>query len=79
MWNVRSPADTRSLNGAEGDIVGGGSGRVTGTYGSEVIAPIMAAYWVGHFYVYVAVILAAAALTALRMRNTQTLGLIEDS
>jgi len=31
------------------------------------------------FYVYVAVILAAAALTALRMRNTQTLGLIEDS
>ena len=40
------PADTRSLNGTEGDVVSG-SGSVTGTYGSEAIAPIMAAYWVG--------------------------------
>ena len=40
------PADTRSLNGAEGPLVGG-SGSLTGTYGSEAIAPIKAAYWVG--------------------------------
>jgi hypothetical protein len=40
------PADTRSLNGAEGDLVGG-TGSVTGTFGTEAIAPIMAAYWVG--------------------------------
>ncbi len=40
------PADTRDLNGPEGDLVGG-TGSLTGTYGSEAIAPIMAAYWVG--------------------------------
>ncbi len=40
------PSDTRSLNGAEGDLVGG-SGTLTGTYGNQAIAPIKAAYWVG--------------------------------
>ena len=40
------PSDTRSLNGPEGDLVGG-TGSLTGTYGGEAIAPIMAAYWVG--------------------------------
>ncbi|CAN5696074.1 hypothetical protein BH11MYX1_BH11MYX1_39460 [soil metagenome] len=40
------PADTRSLNGSAGDLVGG-TGSITGMYGSEAIAPIMAAYWVG--------------------------------
>lgn len=40
------PADTRSLNGPEGALVGG-TGTLTGTYGGEMIAPIKAAYWVG--------------------------------
>ncbi|CAN5872178.1 hypothetical protein BH11MYX3_BH11MYX3_10930 [soil metagenome] len=40
------PADTRSLNGAEGDLVAG-TGSLTGTYGGEAIAPIKAAYWIG--------------------------------
>ena len=40
------PPDTTSLNGSNGPLVGG-TGSVTGDYGSEVIAPIMAAYWVG--------------------------------
>jgi hypothetical protein len=40
------PADTRNLNGPEGDLVGG-SGSLTGTYGGAAIAPIKAAYWVG--------------------------------
>ena len=43
------PADTRSLNGSAGDLVGG-TGSMTGMYGSEAVTPvtpIMAAYWVG--------------------------------
>ncbi len=40
------PADTRNLNGPEGDLVGG-TGSITGMYGDEAIEPIMAAYWVG--------------------------------
>ena len=40
------PADTTSLNGAAGNVVAG-SGSVTGAYGSDPIAPIMAAYWIG--------------------------------
>ncbi|CAN5833462.1 hypothetical protein BH11MYX2_BH11MYX2_24590 [soil metagenome] len=34
------------MNGADGDLVGG-TGDLTGTYGSEAILPIKAAYWVG--------------------------------
>lgn len=44
--NSGPPSDTTSLNGAEGDVVGG-TGTLTGTYGTEAIAPIMAAYWIG--------------------------------
>lgn len=40
------PADTTSLNGPEGAVVGG-TGSVTGMYGTEAIAPVMAAYWIG--------------------------------
>ena len=40
------PADTRSLNGTAGDTVAG-TGAITGSYGSEAIAPVMAAYWIG--------------------------------
>jgi hypothetical protein len=40
------PADTRSMNGAAGDLVAG-TGTFTGSYGSEAIAPIKAAYWIG--------------------------------
>lgn len=40
------PADTTSMNGPEGARVGG-TGTVAGSYGSEAIAPIMSAYWVG--------------------------------
>ncbi len=39
-------ADTRSLNGAEGPLVGG-SASVTGMYGTETIGPVMSAYWIG--------------------------------
>ena len=40
------PADTRSLNGANGDVVAG-TGTLTGTYGSAPILPIKAAFWSG--------------------------------
>ena len=39
-------ADTSALNGAEGPLVGG-TASLTGAYGSEAIAPVMAAYWIG--------------------------------
>ena len=38
--------DTTSLNGADGTRVRG-TGTITGSYGSEAIAPIMSAYWAG--------------------------------
>lgn len=34
------------MNGPAGDLVGG-TGSLTGSFGSEAIAPIKAAYWVG--------------------------------
>lgn len=40
------PADTTSMNGAEGPLVGG-SGSVTGSYGGEAIGAIKAAYYIG--------------------------------
>jgi hypothetical protein len=44
--STAAPAvDTTSLNGDAGGV--GGNGSLSGTYGSEAINPVVAAYWVG--------------------------------
>ena len=45
--STATPApDTTALNGDAGAVVAG-SGSLTGTYGTDAIKPIVAAYWVG--------------------------------